>query len=458
MRCAHPDEFVPQWPSDNNSVNHVRRKGQCGTNSQPGSATIGTVSTHRRLDLGAGVALTTLPDGSLLVRSERLRLPWSARSGRAAGTAVLIDGAPFEVVERQPAGDGEAWTLRPWPEGDAMGGVFTLDEAWVAGLEQVRVGDCAARRRWWLLPVVPLLGFAPASLQSSWELRWGFPAAAATLLSTLGELALATVGVVHALASAFGGAGMASGPLAWLGVASPLLLVESFVRLKHVAATQEPIGSALCLPLSLLEPARQAAVSGSAPEVRSFDRDAGSLELRSGIHRADWSADGVLWYRDEPYRLASVDREGRGWIYAFGRLEAATEGPALRLLPPVSRPLPSTRGRPPGLARSTVATALACLAPRDLQEEWGRRIDVRPVLLTVLGAGAECCGALINLESGAGADSSVALIVNLIVLVEGVARFALLLGSGRPAGSLLGLALRPLLARLLSDEALPPSP
>jgi len=27
-------EFVPQWPSDNNSVNHVRRKGQCGTNCQ----------------------------------------------------------------------------------------------------------------------------------------------------------------------------------------------------------------------------------------------------------------------------------------------------------------------------------------------------------------------------------------------------------------------------------------
>jgi hypothetical protein len=27
------EEFVPQWPSDNNSVNHVLRKGQCGTNS-----------------------------------------------------------------------------------------------------------------------------------------------------------------------------------------------------------------------------------------------------------------------------------------------------------------------------------------------------------------------------------------------------------------------------------------
>jgi hypothetical protein len=400
--------------------------------------------------------VSTLPDAGVLVRSERLRLPWSARSGRATGTAVLLAGVPFEVVDRQRAGSGEAWTLHPWPEGEAMRGVFPLDEAWVAGLERERVGDRRARLRWWLLPLVPLLGSVPASLQSVWERQWGFPAAMATMLSALGELALATVGVVHVLASAVSGTGMAAGPLTWLGVASPVLLVEAFVRLKHVAAAGEPIGSALSLPLALLAPARQAAVSGSAPEVRGFDRDAGSLELGSPIHRADWSADGVLWYRDDPYRLASVGREGRGWIYAFGRLEAAAEGPALRLLPPAGRPLPSTRGHPPGLARSTVATALACLAPRDLQEAWARRIDVRPVLLTVLGAGAECCGALINLESGAGTGSSVALALNLVVLVEGMTRFTLLLGSGRPAGSVLGLALRPLLARLLADS--PPTP
>jgi len=31
MRCAHPrEEFVPQWPTAYASVNHVRRKGQCG--------------------------------------------------------------------------------------------------------------------------------------------------------------------------------------------------------------------------------------------------------------------------------------------------------------------------------------------------------------------------------------------------------------------------------------------
>jgi len=34
MRCAHPEEFVPQWPSDNASVHHARRKVECGTNSQ----------------------------------------------------------------------------------------------------------------------------------------------------------------------------------------------------------------------------------------------------------------------------------------------------------------------------------------------------------------------------------------------------------------------------------------
>jgi len=33
MRCAHPEEFVPQWPSDDTSVNQTRQKGQCGTNS-----------------------------------------------------------------------------------------------------------------------------------------------------------------------------------------------------------------------------------------------------------------------------------------------------------------------------------------------------------------------------------------------------------------------------------------
>ncbi len=149
---------------------------------------------------------------------------------------------------------GEAWTLQPWSEDDAMRGVFPLDEVWVAGLERSESaiagrgcdGGCC---RW-----CRCSGRCRHRCSRSWERQWGFPAAMATMLSALGELALATVGVVHVLATAVSGTGMAAGPLTWLGLASPLLLVESFVRLKHVSATQEPIGSALSLPLSLLAP------------------------------------------------------------------------------------------------------------------------------------------------------------------------------------------------------------
>ncbi len=34
MRCAHPDEFVPQVPSDANSVNRAAENGQWVANSQ----------------------------------------------------------------------------------------------------------------------------------------------------------------------------------------------------------------------------------------------------------------------------------------------------------------------------------------------------------------------------------------------------------------------------------------
>jgi hypothetical protein len=40
MREAHPEEFAQQWPPDNDSVNHARRKGQCGANSY------GTAADH----------------------------------------------------------------------------------------------------------------------------------------------------------------------------------------------------------------------------------------------------------------------------------------------------------------------------------------------------------------------------------------------------------------------------
>jgi hypothetical protein len=406
------------------------------------------VAPPKTRDLGSGVHLSTAADGSLRVQSAALVMPWSVRSGKVSGTAVLVGDGAFEVVGRQRSGSGDLWTLQPWPTDAAMRAVFTLDEAWVSGRAHERALDRrAGRLRAWLLPLMPLLGFVPAALQSSWEKNWGFAATTATTLSAVGELAVASVGIVHVLASAFGGSGILPRAFSWLGLVAPILAVEGVVRLKHVAAAREPIGSALLMPLSVLAPKRAVPPAPWAPVVRDHDPDRGRLQLQSPIYRADWALGGLLAYRGERFELTSVAGEGRDWIYTFAQVGEQARGDTLRLRPPPSRPSPVVRERPPGVLRTTLVTALACLAPRDLQESWSRRIDAPAVLLTVLGAGAECFGALVNLAS------SDLLLVNLYLLAEGAIRFGLLIGTGRPVGSLAGLALRPALEPLMLEDS-----
>jgi hypothetical protein len=84
MRCAHPKNFVPQWPSDNNSVNHVRRKGQCGTNSQRGGSRQPgynrSVSSERRLLAAIFAALVLL-----------FAAPWVVRRAHDAFRPRLVE-------------------------------------------------------------------------------------------------------------------------------------------------------------------------------------------------------------------------------------------------------------------------------------------------------------------------------------------------------------------------------
>jgi hypothetical protein len=403
-------------------------------------------------DLGSGVRASTLADGSLLVRSAWLPLPWTVREGRATGTAVLVGEDAYEVVAHQRSTRGESWTLEPWPQHEVMRGVVTLGEEWVSRCaHEVALERRTGRLRPWMLLVSPLLGSAPASLQSHWEIRWGFPAVTASVLSALGELVVATFGIVHALSSSLGGSGILPRWLGWIGVLAPALAVEAIIRLKHATAVSEPVGTALLLPLSVLRPTTTVSAAPTAPVVRSLDRDAGRLVIWSPIHRADWVPGGVLSYREEVYTLSSVEREGRDWVYSFGRSDEGFDGPPLRLGPPVSRSTPVRRDRPPALTRTALVTALACLAPRQLQEAWAATIDVHPVLLTVLGAGAECCGGLVNLSTTGSIAASWLLPLNLFFLAEGAVRFSILVSSGRAVGSLPGLALRPFLDRLMAD-------
>lgn len=402
--------------------------------------------------LGSGVCLSSLADGSLLVRSERQPLPWSVRAGRATGTTVMVGDEAYEVVARSRSGSTESWTLQPWPQNETMRVVCTLDEAWVSDLGRERKAERrASQLRLVLLPIAPMLGSVPASLQSSWELRWGFPAAAASMMSAVGELAVGTVGIVHALSSALFGSGVLPQSLGWLGLVGPILAVEAVVRLKHVAAVGEPIGAALLLPLAVLARKDEVPSPSFAPVLRHHDLDHGRLQLLSPIYRADWTLGGLLTYRGERFELTSVKGEGREWIYTFVQADSEARGETLRLGPLPSRRTPMVRERPPGALRTTLVTALACLAPRDLQEAWARTIDAPAVLLTVLGAGAELLGGLVNIGAVADSGGPISILLNSFFMVEGAARLGILITSGRPAGSLLGLALRPALQHLMME-------
>ena len=146
-------------------------------------------------------------------------------------------GEPYEVIAEGGSGAEKQWTLRPWPDPEVMRTAFRLDEAWV---EACAVADKQHRRgrviRWLSIPAAPLLAMAPARLQRQWQDSWGFPAAAATLVSAALEFAAGGVGVVQLLAITFGADWFLTGPLRLVAVIGPALSAEGLVRLATAAA------------------------------------------------------------------------------------------------------------------------------------------------------------------------------------------------------------------------------
>jgi hypothetical protein len=113
--------------------------------------------------------------------------------------------------------------------------------------------------------------------------------------------------------------------------------------------------------------------------------------------------------------------------------------------------------RTPNPIRTAWITALACLAPRELQEEWAPRIGIRPLWLTVIGGGSEALGGIVNLRATSSGELFPWFIVDVFVLLEGLARLALLIATRAPVGSLLGIPLRSWLARAIRDTPHPPN-
>ena len=416
----------------------------------------GLMDSGQGEDLGHGVFVSPLPGGGLIVTSPRLDLGWKVAMGQAPGTAVLWRESFYEVIGRAVAGAGDRWVLRHWEETSAMRGVVRLDVETVSVLgERADTQRRGQRTRMWTLPLLPLLGLAPARLQKHWAETWNFPAGSATWLSTFAEILVGSMGFIQALALAFGGDWFLPPWLHWAAVVGPLLVIEGMVRLALVSADSEPVGSALGLPLVLLAPKKETFREATVPELRRLDESDGILELVSPIYRRDWDGGGILRYRGRFYRLDRTGQEGRDWVYRFERCSGdQPDGRKLRLMPPpATQYVPRhAESEPPSILRTALVTAAVTLGPRSDQELWGAHLGVRPIWLTMMGAAAELVGGLVNLRTDIASGGPVLLMLDFFLVGEGLLRLGSV-ATGRPMGSVFGWILRPLYRRSLPPNS-----
>lgn len=413
-------------------------------------------------ELGGGVSVRELADGTLQVASRELELPLAPPRGAIPGTAVEIAGDLWEVAAGPGPGGPRHWVLRRWRNDAALRGGVRLDAESVEQWRQEADRELAHQhRRALLAPLLPLLGLAPGRIQSQWHAGWGFPASTATVSSALVELAIGALGVVALLAAAFGGGRLLPDGLGWLTAAGPLLAAEGLLRFVRWASTGEPVGGLLGLPLELVAPpGRRPAPPQPRPELMELGE--GHLVLRSSVVRRDWDHGGELRYRDRRWRLAAANAAGAGWAYRFEAVPADEPpvGPRLALAPPVAPPLPPAARSGLGLGPMLVGTLMALFASPEFVGRWSPWLGLEPRAATVIGALIEIAGAFLDLTWLAPGGHLWLLLVDVAVLLDGGLRLARSLAGGGAVGSVLGFAFEPLVDRWLARTAAgaPPPP
>jgi hypothetical protein len=226
---------------------------------------------------------------------------------------------------------------------------------------------------------------------------------------------------------------------------------EGIVRLILVFSDSEPVGSLLGAAVSLFERKREPVRAPvTAPTVQLFDENEGVVELCSPILRRDWEKPCVLTYRDEDHVLDGTRQLGKNWIYRFRRLEESDERlpGRLRLNPPPAKRDQVVRDEAPGFLKTVLLNIVCTMAPARFQERCAWWVGMRAIWFTVAGAVAELVGALANLRAGV---DGVVVLLNLYFLVEAVSRLAFVVFKRQPLGSVFGLALTPVLERVLPD-------
>jgi len=397
-------------------------------------------------DLGHGVTVRPQGDGTWVVASDRLGLGLRPRQGRMPGTAVALDGELLEVVEAVHGAAAHHYRLAPWPEGEAARLVDRLDPARVAELAATCEAERSQRaRRRLLVALLPLTGFLPGPTQERLQRECNFPAARATVVTALMELAAGAFLVVELAAVRFGDS-LLPPSLSWLGLLSALFVPESLIRLWWSLTQAAPMGSLLTLPVALFEPLPppRDPLADARPQPVRLEPEAGILELATGRSRPDWVEDGVLQYRERRYRLVDKVPDGGRMVY---RLESVADDTpvTLQLLPPRPPPPSDRAAGEPGPLGLTLRIMLMSFAPQAHQERWFRARGTSPVVPTALCAAIEAFGGAVNLV-GRPSEGPTRLL-DLYFLAEGLVRLALVLGRGRGVGSVFGLPFLPLYRR-----------
>jgi hypothetical protein len=333
-----------------------------------------------------------------------------------------------------------------------MRNVFRLDSESVQNEADKAAGEKQNQRfRGWTLLVLPVLGFAPAALQKKWANEWGFAAAGATMVSAGLEMLVGAAGTVQMIAAAFGSEFFMPWALAFPG---PLLFASGSLRLAMVFGDGEAVGSPLGVVFLPWTPKAEPRQELLTPALRSLQEPEGALDLVSPIMRRDWDRDGILRYRDQDFRLESVEQEGRSWVYRFIRVsQRGPEERALGLKPPTATVREHTELEvPPSFLRTMLMTAAMTLAPASDQRRWAAELGTRAIWFTILGGLSELVGGFVNLQSDLGSQPSVLVLLDFFLVGEGLLRLGSAL-TARPMGSLFGWILRP-----LYRKHLPPAP
>jgi hypothetical protein len=321
-------------------------------------------SAGERIQFGDGDYLTRYPAGhhyELRIESPFEKPGWKARSfstiGQAIfpGTAIEFEGLYYEII-LQDFDSGPpsmmSYYLKRWDDTHTIRAQFHYSEEESQKLNQSRRRQTQTNQITVLLQILsPVLGMLPAEDQSRISNHFGIPATQMTSISALSMLLLAGYLMFFSIAHAIGGAPL-PGP-EWLHGIYPFgfyFLIECLLRMMTSMKLEEPIGSLpVALPLLCIRAIRQSfdaeykqrqLVAMKSPgqkyqkilaqardEVLKVTSDDHDLEVISLLPKGHWNARLGIGYNGEWYGLVGSEkiRQGSHTRYRYF-LKKAEEG------------------------------------------------------------------------------------------------------------------------------------